>query len=102
MRADLTKVRQVLFNLLSNANKFTEKGVVRLEVGGTAPKRQRPAALQNLAERRPHPNLARASWSAAPLRRFREAAGLIRRKLTGHDHVSLITSRFTSPTPASA
>jgi PAS domain S-box-containing protein len=32
MHADLTKVRQVLFNLLSNANKFTEKGTVRLEV----------------------------------------------------------------------
>jgi CheY-like chemotaxis protein len=32
MRADLTKVRQVLFNLLSNANKFTEMGLVRLEV----------------------------------------------------------------------
>ena len=38
MRADLTKVRQVLFNLLSNANKFTEQGVVRLEVGGPRPK----------------------------------------------------------------
>jgi len=32
MRADLTKVRQTLFNLLSNACKFTEKGVIRLEV----------------------------------------------------------------------
>jgi hypothetical protein len=32
MRSDQTKVRQVLFNLLSNASKFTEKGVVRLEV----------------------------------------------------------------------
>jgi signal transduction histidine kinase len=33
MHADVTKVRQTLFNLLSNASKFTEKGVVRLEVG---------------------------------------------------------------------
>jgi CheY-like chemotaxis protein len=32
MRADLTKVRQSLFNLLSNACKFTEGGTIRLEV----------------------------------------------------------------------
>jgi PAS domain S-box-containing protein len=32
MCADLTKVRQSLFNLLSNACKFTEDGTVRLEV----------------------------------------------------------------------
>src|SRR6187431_2457257 len=32
MSADLTKVRQSLFNLLSNACKFTEGGTVRLEV----------------------------------------------------------------------
>jgi signal transduction histidine kinase/CheY-like chemotaxis protein len=32
MRADATKVRQALFNLLSNACKFTEQGVIRLEV----------------------------------------------------------------------
>jgi signal transduction histidine kinase/DNA-binding response OmpR family regulator len=32
MRADLTKVRQVLFNLLSNASKFTEKGIIELRV----------------------------------------------------------------------
>lgn len=31
MEADLTKVRQTLFNLLSNATKFTEQGVVMLE-----------------------------------------------------------------------
>ncbi len=32
MRADLTKVRQVLFNLLSNASKFTKNGVIELHV----------------------------------------------------------------------
>ena len=32
MRADLTKTRQILFNLLSNASKFTENGVISLEV----------------------------------------------------------------------
>jgi PAS domain S-box-containing protein len=32
MHADLTKVRQVLFNLLSNAGKFTERGTIKVEV----------------------------------------------------------------------
>jgi len=32
MRADQTKVRQTLFNLLSNASKFTEQGTIRLTV----------------------------------------------------------------------
>ena len=32
MRADVTKLRQTLFNLLSNASKFTERGLIRLEV----------------------------------------------------------------------
>jgi signal transduction histidine kinase/DNA-binding response OmpR family regulator/ligand-binding sensor domain-containing protein/protocatechuate 3,4-dioxygenase beta subunit len=32
MHADVTKVRQTLFNLLSNASKFTERGVISLSV----------------------------------------------------------------------
>ncbi|HET7854558.1 MAG TPA: response regulator [Candidatus Methylomirabilis sp.] len=32
LRADLTKVRQTLFNLLSNACKFTQRGTITLEV----------------------------------------------------------------------
>ncbi|MBI5961815.1 MAG: response regulator [Chloroflexi bacterium] len=32
MYADLTKVRQVIFNLLSNAAKFTKEGIVKLDV----------------------------------------------------------------------
>ena len=35
IRADQTKVRQTLFNLLSNASKFTDKGMIRLEVRRT-------------------------------------------------------------------
>ena len=37
MRSDQTKLRQVLFNLISNAAKFTEKWVVRLEVRRESP-----------------------------------------------------------------
>jgi len=32
MRSDMTKLRQSLFNLLSNASKFTESGTVTLTV----------------------------------------------------------------------
>ena len=36
MHADLTRLRQCLFNLLSNACKFTEQGTISLEVARAA------------------------------------------------------------------
>jgi signal transduction histidine kinase len=42
MHADLTKVRQTLFNLLSNAAKFTERGTIELRVTREAPTPQPP------------------------------------------------------------
>ena len=44
MRADVTKVRQTLFNLLSNASKFTEKGVICLSVKREDVKRDEESA----------------------------------------------------------
>jgi signal transduction histidine kinase/CheY-like chemotaxis protein len=44
MRADVTKVRQTLFNLLSNASKFTERGTITLGVTRSAPNSQ-PSTL---------------------------------------------------------
>jgi signal transduction histidine kinase len=40
MRADLTKMRQSLFNLLSNASKFTQRGTISLEVTRRTVERQ--------------------------------------------------------------
>jgi len=41
MRADITKVRQILFNLMSNACKFTENGTISLEVERDASEREK-------------------------------------------------------------
>src|SRR5262249_49537120 len=46
MRADVTKVRQTLFNLLSNASKFTEKGTIRLSVERQSEERGTSDALR--------------------------------------------------------
>ena len=54
MKADQTKVRQVLFNLISNAAKFTERGTIKLEVrkcvdGPPSPRPSPPGEGETLA-----------------------------------------------------
>jgi PAS domain S-box-containing protein len=57
MQADLTKVRQIIFNLLSNASKFTERGTITLTVerrknedrGINAPESTQPSASPDLS-----------------------------------------------------
>ncbi|HXV97899.1 MAG TPA: response regulator, partial [Anaerolineae bacterium] len=57
MQADLTKVRQIIFNLLSNASKFTERGTITLTVerrknedrGINAPESTQPSASLDLS-----------------------------------------------------
>ncbi len=57
MRADLTKVRQIIFNLLSNASKFTERGTITLTVERMSASREggrlRPATRGPSAQAQP-------------------------------------------------
>ncbi len=50
IQTDLTKIRQTLFNLLSNAAKFTEKGVVTLTVEPLTVESLSPSQKQRLKE----------------------------------------------------
>ncbi len=50
MTSDATKVRQVLFNLLSNAAKFTERGTIRLAVQVAAAGTASPPRLEGPAD----------------------------------------------------
>jgi CheY-like chemotaxis protein len=48
MRADMTKLRQALFNLLSNASKFTEQGSITLRVWKEAGEPEEGAASETI------------------------------------------------------
>ena len=74
MRADQTKVRQVLFNLLSNASKFATEGVIRLEVkksvdGPPSPRPSPPGEgeTQPASRQIEHVALAETRRTAPPL-----------------------------------
>ena len=61
MRADQTKLRQIVFNLLSNASKFTEHGLIRLEVERTS---SRPVIDSELGRETPAVQDLTSSFSA--------------------------------------
>ena len=68
MHADQTKVRQTLFNLLSNAAKFTERGRIELRVARKAPTPQPPPPAAGEGEQEPQlPLSSQEMMSAKPI-----------------------------------
>ena len=54
MHADLTKTRQILLNLLSNASKFTHDGTITVEIRECTHRRRRRRRVQRHGHRRRH------------------------------------------------
>ena len=66
MQADQTKVRQALFNLLSNAAKFTEHGTIELRVAGTSTPSPLPLEGEGSGVRSPPPRRVRGWGRGSP------------------------------------
>jgi signal transduction histidine kinase/CheY-like chemotaxis protein len=90
MNADVTKVRQILFNLLSNACKFTERGTVTLDV-------ERRAAPDRLVFRVTDTGIGMTPQEQKALfKQFAQADSSISRKYGGTGLGLAISMRFAN------